>query len=66
MKAVSPEPGATDTMDTLAECAYEGMAVYLDVFLNGERVSSVRRHRLASGAWRALTRGGSDRSTPSR
>jgi Uma2 family endonuclease len=46
-EVVSPGSGYTDTVDKLAEYAYEGIPVYLVVFLDGELyVKMVQEYRL--------------------
>lgn len=47
VEVVSPASGYTDTVDKLAEYAYEGISVYLVVFLDQDfRVGAIREYRL--------------------
>ena len=47
VEAVSPGSGYTDTVDKLAEYAYEGIPVYLVVFLDGDfYVKTIHEYRL--------------------
>lgn len=47
VEVVSPGSGYTDTVDKLAEYAYEGIPVYLVVFLDGEfYIKTIHEYRL--------------------